>query len=190
MPLGQTRAPSENQPVPEPEIAMNCETTQEQRTCLCCDGQNSRIFVAREMMFGFRDEFRYQECLDCGSLHLLDVPADLSRYYPRHYLSFGPHQGSPQLPKSAVRRWLAALRNSGQVLRKPAVGALLAWLHPRPDFRGLASMLRHVHGLALNSPVLDVGCGTGALLFRLASAGFTNLWGIDPLLDHDIDAEG
>jgi SAM-dependent methyltransferase len=35
--------------------------------------------------------------------------------------------------------------------------------------------------------ILDIGCGNGALLFRLAGLGFTRLCGIDPYLPHPIE---
>jgi len=38
--------------------------------------------------FGLRDEFRYLECGACRCVQLVDVPADLSKYYPPNYYSF------------------------------------------------------------------------------------------------------
>ena len=42
------------------------------------------------MMFGLRDQFLYGECESCHSLQLLDLPTDMSRYYPPGYYSFAP----------------------------------------------------------------------------------------------------
>jgi 2-polyprenyl-3-methyl-5-hydroxy-6-metoxy-1,4-benzoquinol methylase len=41
------------------------------------------------------------------------------------------------------------------------------------------SLIRHLGGVNKVSPVLDVGCGTGAWLERLSRAGFSSLHGID-----------
>jgi 2-polyprenyl-3-methyl-5-hydroxy-6-metoxy-1,4-benzoquinol methylase len=43
-----------------------------------------------------------------------------------------------------------------------------------------ASLASHLSAdLDRGRPILDIGCGTGAWLERLASLGFTNLWGVD-----------
>lgn len=42
-----------------------------------------------------------------------------------------------------------------------------------------ASLMSHLPPLAKDVPILDVGCGTGAWLARLAAEGFTQLHGID-----------
>jgi SAM-dependent methyltransferase len=43
----------------------------------------------------------------------------------------------------------------------------------------LAATLAHTPGINLRTPVLDLGCGSGAWLARLARHGFTNLRGVD-----------
>ena len=40
--------------------------------------------------------------------------------------------------------------------------------------------------LDFHSSILDVGCGTGRTILKLANSGFKNVQGIDPFLDHDI----
>jgi ubiquinone/menaquinone biosynthesis C-methylase UbiE len=157
--------------------------------CWGCEGHRARVFLAREMMFGLRQAFHYHECLDCGCLQLLDVPVDLGRYYPPDYYSFRAPESSTDLPRSRWRRWLYALRNSGQILGEPPLGALLASLRPRPDFAGLAAFIRNTPGISFSSPVLDVGCGSGELLYRMAAAGFTNLCGVDPYLKQGVEVD-
>lgn len=41
------------------------------------------------------------------------------------------------------------------------------------------SLLENLPEISYNTPILDIGCGTGAWLERLSNAGFTNLYGID-----------
>jgi SAM-dependent methyltransferase len=43
----------------------------------------------------------------------------------------------------------------------------------------LLPVVTALDGLARSAPILDLGCGTGAWLARLAAAGFTNLSGVD-----------
>lgn len=42
-----------------------------------------------------------------------------------------------------------------------------------------ATLLHRLPDISYNTPILDIGCGTGAWLERLANVGFTNLYGID-----------
>jgi hypothetical protein len=58
--------------------------------CRIC-GQSSKSnteYSVKEMMFGFRDEFTYFECANCGCLQILKIPTDISKYYPSKYYSF------------------------------------------------------------------------------------------------------
>ena len=56
---------------------------------ICRNEHGNTSFQAREMMFGFGDEFEYVECAQCGCLQIRSYPADLSKYYPSNYY---PHQ--------------------------------------------------------------------------------------------------
>jgi cyclopropane fatty-acyl-phospholipid synthase-like methyltransferase len=40
--------------------------------------------------------------------------------------------------------------------------------------------------VTLESKILDVGCGAGELLLRLAEETFSDLTGLDPLIEGDI----
>src|SRR4051812_19942848 len=60
-----------------------------EHTCsVCGNAYGNSVHTTREMMFGTRERFDYLECADCGSLELLNVPNDLSPYYPPNYYSF------------------------------------------------------------------------------------------------------
>lgn len=48
-------------------------------------------------------------------------------------------------------------------------------LHPT-----LALLLKSLDGVSTASPILDLGCGTGAWMARLYDAGFRDLLGVDP----------
>src|SRR5215208_1811208 len=56
---------------------------------ICSNDQNNQTFIVRELQLGLGDEFNYQLCGDCGTMQLLDPPADFSKYYPNEdYYSF------------------------------------------------------------------------------------------------------
>jgi SAM-dependent methyltransferase len=127
------------------------------------------------MMFGTRERFDYLECAECGSLELLDVPSDLSPYYPPDYYSFA---ATPALRKGRLHfarklRTRTALRSRrlARVAFGSAVPSWVAWFE----------------GLGLPTSVLDVGCGSGQTLFNLWQEGFSCLTGCDPYLDKSRD---
>ncbi|MGA2165651.1 MAG: class I SAM-dependent methyltransferase [Solirubrobacteraceae bacterium] len=142
------------------------------------------MFTAREMMFGLRERFDYLECAECGCLQLLDVPSDLSRFYPDDYYSLG------DIPAIADRSGLAKARKAraAALLRTPArvVDALVhaGWVSPwfvPTEFMWLAGL-----GLRTSSAVCDLGSGSGQVLGWMLEQGFSNLAGFDPYVDHDL----
>jgi SAM-dependent methyltransferase len=148
-------------------------------SCQICGATDSHpTYQAREMMHGLRDTFTYFECLHCGCLQISEIPADMSRYYPSHYYSMAPI--SPQ-KQGRLRRVLNRLRTGHALHGKPGVGALLRKVFGPP---ALAEYFSRVT-VGLDSPILDVGCGSGGFLHCLHGLGFGNLTGIDPYLPHD-----
>ncbi|MBF0214355.1 MAG: class I SAM-dependent methyltransferase, partial [Magnetococcales bacterium] len=63
------------------------------------------------------------------------------------------------------------------------LGGILARLTRRPK----ALEWLQPFSLTLDSPILDVGCGTGGLLLKLRREGFRNLLGTDPFLTAPLD---
>jgi hypothetical protein len=64
------------------------------QTCpckICASTEGNQVVTAREIMFGFRDEFKYFKCSFCGCLQIIERPKDLSKYYPSEsYYSYRP----------------------------------------------------------------------------------------------------
>ena len=148
-------------------------------TCKACQFSGPHfIHVFREMMFGTRDEFEYFECNQCGSIQRLSQVADEGKFYPPNYYSFSEDRLS-------FKSKILATRDAHVLLGKSIVGSLLNRLRP---LRGMEILLRL--NLTAQSKILDVGCGSGSLLRRLARAGFENLTGIDPFVDVGIDSNG
>lgn len=125
-------------------------------------------------MFGLRDQFRYLECGACGCLQLLDVPADLERYYPKHYYSFAP--SSPL--KDHIRHWRSACAHGAR--------SLSGWFAEQalgPDYAMRA--IRRAQ-IPFDARVLDVGCGNGHLIREMKQLGYEHVSGLDPFLDADL----
>ncbi len=141
---------------------------------ICQNAENHRTFTAREMMFGFRDEFTYFECSKCGCVQIAEVPANLGKYYPPNYYSF---QKAGALKSALKGRW-ASYSYHGRGLIGRAMALVLG------KNQGVESVKRA--GVTKGAAILDVGCGSGDLLLLLHSLGFTNLTGADPFLAADI----
>ncbi len=143
---------------------------------LCGNAEGNTTLDAREMMFGTREPFTYGACAACESLWLLDVPGDLSPYYPPEYYSYR-HLAAP----NALRAYLRRVWARHHLARPTPLGRLLTRKLGIPDF---AEWVRHA-GARLDSRILDVGCGQGMLLRRMHWSGFTHLTGADPFIERE-----
>jgi SAM-dependent methyltransferase len=150
---------------------------------ICGNHEANTMHSVPEMMLGLRTRFSYLECRECGALQLTDPPENMELYYPPHYYSFKfpqPRSGILQKSKQYFRR----IRNRTYFNGISPLGYFLDRVFPYLELRPLRRMM-----LDVNTRVLDVGCGSGALLLELRDLGFTNLLGIDPFIDRDIHYE-
>jgi len=124
------------------------------------------------MMLGTRDVFEYLECLGCGGLQIAVPPANLDRYYADDYYTEHQHRvGERAGAIRVLRRAWSRTRIAGG----PLVRLLSGRRYARFDwFRRTDTQL--------DDAILDVGCGSGRLLARMARVGFSQLTGIDPRL--------
>ena len=147
---------------------------------ICGNSENNREFKIREMMFGFRDEFTYFECSKCGCLQIAEIPKNIGKYYPYNYYSFN------NLPlkkenDNIIKKYLKRKRNDYALYRKGIMGKLIYAKYPH--------LLFYIIGHAkidYNSKVLDIGCGTGSLLYSLNKAGLKHLTGVDLYIKREI----
>lgn len=138
--------------------------------CRMCLGEIVYVFTAREMNLGIRDSFDYFECLACGALQIGSPPENLDRYYADGYYTdrkSGLTRSSREM--NATRRAWSRARLAGG----PFIRMLSGRRYARFDwFRRTETKL--------DDAILDVGCGSGRLLARMARDGFSQLFGIDP----------
>ena len=160
------------------EVAKECR--------LCGSTGPHQTIAVREMMFGTREPFEYYSCAACDTLQIVNVPEgeELMRHYPPNYYSYNV-SAQPR-----VLRWLITqqdrfkLHSGGRL-----VGALITAPLPEGIVRAavggdVVGMLAQL-ALERDARILDVGCGGGALLDRLARVGFNNLSGADPFIAAD-----
>lgn len=151
--------------------------------CKICQNEKGNVsYLAREMMFNFRDEFEYIKCAHCGCLHLAEIPKNLSKYYPDAYYSY---QEPPRKEYSALLLHLRKIRSRYFLGQRSIVGGLLASLSTKQEH---FDWLKRA-SVNFNSEILDVGCGAGGLLLKLQREGFLNLAGVDPFIAEDIAYE-
>src|SRR4051812_110247 len=146
--------------------------------CLACHNEKgNRTFKAREMMRGTKLWFEYLECAACGSLQILQIPADLASFYSGSYYSFRDR------PQSGLRKFLKRERARHALGSSSRTGAAVCQLWGPPEYaEWLLTM-----GAGFDDAILDVGCGSGILLKELRNAGFSNLVGIDPFMEKDTE---
>ncbi len=163
--------------------------TGEAPRCRICASTELRGFDTREMMFGIRDTFTYQECLSCGCVQIAEIPSNLQKYYPAGYHPSTEHRQdrsplSARVIDFAKQRLVRSATIRNRFLKSDATQR---WISSRPaPFAYL--YLKHVPDQT--SKILDVGCGNGILLKDLHYLYYRNISGVDPFIDGDISFNG
>lgn len=165
-------------------------------TCrICSNGSGNVAYRVREMHLGLREWFDYFQCAQCGCLQISDFPPDMAKYYPPRYYSFAPPSRVDPPRTHRLRDWARRTRDRYAIAERGMVGRILYAGWPNRGLRrsmgarfpgGGAKGLR----LGRRSRILDVGCGSAALLLELQAAGFDRLVGIDAFLDDDLAYPG
>ena len=156
---------------------------------LCASTGPHKTMTVPEMYYGTKEPFEYFTCAQCDSLQIVNAleGEELARHYPSDYYSYNT---SP-LPSPLL--WVTKQRDRFLTHTGGLVAGGLITAIPRSvrvvfginDSSGdVVEMLGEL-GIAPDARILDVGCGSGGLLDRLARAGFKNLSGADPFLAAD-----
>ena len=133
-----------------------------------------------------RQSFVYSHCPRCGTLSLVEPPADMSSYYPDDYYSFSVKKLHP------LRRLARNVRNAMTLFDRSAVSGVSARLASNRSFLSLRPLFSGMLGRRFlrSDAILDVGCGDGQKLYDLRELGFSNLTGIDPYARAPVTSEG
>jgi len=155
-------------------------------TCrICGNPDKNSVSTAREMMFGTREEFDYAECDSCGTLQIVEVPADLGRYYPADYFAFDEGR-EIEIGADWMRRLASRFAGKYFLEGKSKLGEFIVKKKPWIRDHYPVSLTYPPLGLDFDSPILDFGCGWGHLLQTLHFFGFRDLTGADAFIDEDI----
>lgn len=146
--------------------------------CRVCGGAGGDQVTALEMMFGTREPFDYFVCSSCECLQIVEIPSDLSAYYPRDYYSFAKPKVSGRIKRAIRSRRMASLLG--------ARGYFWSWVNRiTPRDTSWLWWARKAN-IGLDSRILDVGCGAGQLLVDMSNWGFRQLNGVEPHIDSDV----
>ena len=130
----------------------------------------SADYVFREMMFGLRDQFKYGECLGCGCIQILEIPADMEKYYPSYYMAF--IQKIPELKRLPFyKRLFKDIRMFKKY--RTSNNLVLGYLKPMHT--------------SPKAKILDIGCGKGDKICVLFNLGFEHVAGVDKFIPHELD---
>ena len=158
--------------------------------CLLCGGISFRMAhrPLPDFKYGVSGSWPFFECVTCG-LAVLDAgPQDAGRAYPPEYSQHSPvrrcdepsARGAFSSSKEHIRRALLSRKGYGG-RSSGAAQAFCGWICSRIS----RCVLGAQYGFLLFPParplgfLLDVGCGNGRFLSRMASLGW-NAYGIEP----------
>lgn len=143
--------------------------------CIICGNRNNgRIYNIKEMMFGFRDEFKYFECEKCGTIQLLNKPDDMKKYYPKNYYSFEFKIRRKSLKRKLLENYFV----NSEIFKDSKKIKFIDQYFQKYKVRDMS--ISFLSGLIdKNDKILDFGCGIGGGAYSLKNAGF-DISGYDP----------
>lgn len=155
------------------------------RCKICSSEEDHKSYVFEEQMIGLYHKFDYFRCSVCGCLQIKKFPENLPQYYGEGYYSFrknpSRHFNKPFINLAARILFGAALKGRDILLNPLAPDKLFGFW---TKFQAIGRT--HV---TKRSKILDVGSGSGSVVYAMGCIGFRNVKGIDPFIDDAIHYE-
>ena len=148
---------------------------------VCSNIKNNVTYEVPEMMYGTRETFTYFQCARCRCLQIVEIPSDMTPYYPKDYYSFSSKRTYDRYRNPLRRNW-KIMRDYYTIFPRGLLGTMMKSHALQSRFKALSKI-----PISLDSKILDVGCGAGWYLYDLRTIGFTNLLGVDPYVKGDIE---
>jgi 2-polyprenyl-3-methyl-5-hydroxy-6-metoxy-1,4-benzoquinol methylase len=145
---------------------------------ICGNEKGNKKYTIKEMMYGFKDEFEYFQCIHCNCLQIERIPENMTKYYPSNYYSLNACSGNFKGIIGKVRQ----LRDYYALFNKGVIGKLIYERFPHSGLQSLSKL-----NLTKDLRILDVGCGSGEILYALKKFGFKNILGIDAYIEKDFN---
>lgn len=140
---------------------------------ICDNNQENLSFFIKEMLQGFREEFEYIECSNCGCLFIKEIPENMNKYYD---INYAPHVYKKTFIEKIKNRIYALYLSDNKIIKLIQKNNVTI----TTKFWNSLSSNRIINK---NSSILDVGCGDGDFLITLKNGGFKDLTGIDLFID-------
>lgn len=133
--------------------------------CPLCDGAGHAAYTGRDLLLDRPEPYTYHECAQCRAVYLHPLPdvQTIAGFYPESYSVYKPDD-KPKQPGSFERAVLRE-RFGYSALEAPAFHRLLARL-----LGGL--VYRESIAFVPGGRMLDVGCGNGRFLRKMAALGW------------------
>jgi len=155
--------------------------------CCCCGHSDfGEVISVKEMMYGWQEWFNYRACVNCGTLQLEQIPANLGKYYPNDYYSFASNKELPNF--SDLKKKLIKIRDLAFYgIRNSIAGKLLKYIFPLTETEIQFKGYQFAYSIWQQYPegkLLDIGSGNGSIVRYMQSIGFHGLVGLDPFVDN------
>jgi 2-polyprenyl-3-methyl-5-hydroxy-6-metoxy-1,4-benzoquinol methylase len=130
-----------------------------------CNGDGRHAYTGRDLLLDRPEQYAYHQCADCGAVYLHPLPdaATIASFYPESYSVYKP-DAEPKQPGSFERAVLRE-KHGYAALQAPAFHRALARLFG-------ALFYREAVAFVPAGRMLDVGCGNGRFLRKMAGLGW------------------
>ena len=154
------------------------------QTCRICETKdNHASYVFEEQMIGLYNKFNYFQCNKCECLQIEEVPDDIAKYYEEGYYSFrknpSRHFSKPVIKTVAKVLFGQAMKGRDILSSSWAPDRLLGFW---TKFQAIGRA-----NVTKNSKVIDIGSGSGSVVYAMGCIGFKNVKGLDPFIEKDIE---
>lgn len=139
---------------------------------------NPESYHVTETRLGLDDSFEYVRCPKCGCIQIRQIPEELGKYYSSQYYSL--RKRNEEEDNSFFRVFLRKHIINHRLSNNDFLGKCFVKIQPN-SFEWVEPGL-----FSKSSSILDIGCGTGRLIIKLAKSGFVKVTGIEPFIDEDI----
>ncbi|MDQ3393909.1 MAG: class I SAM-dependent methyltransferase [Bacteroidota bacterium] len=149
--------------------------------CKICENEIGNVpFEPEEMMFGNKEKFLYFQCSKCNCLQIMEVPHNLEEHYPKNYYSF---KLLDEKKRKSLKNKLILWRLKSTIFSNGINSKIVRKFFPMERYEHFVNL-----NLNFNNKILDVGSGNGSFfLYNLAGIGFSNILGVDPFLQKNIE---
>lgn len=145
--------------------------------CVICGSRDKRFrFIAVDRLHALPGSFRVMRCKKCGALMLDPQPSmkDIGRYYPSEYHAYAQYDPGTKKERFAISMYKLFFRPGGSLSATDGLPSIVAnfvgEMLKKLVFLPFKHLLRGTH-IVPGGRILDVGCGSGAFLYKMQSAG-------------------